>query len=849
VKTLIPMRVRRRAALVAAVAVVAGGLAPVHAQPSAHAEDVWLSVDDGEHVSGAIELTAGDLASSGVVSLTVDGTPLAPTPQVPTVHVVAEVLDYQGGLAGMHNAVLVNGVQVAMPDFSVDSGAWATLTVALPASAFVAGPNTVGFACGSATMVNDPVNNNDDFAIRNVRLEFRDGSSIADPTHNPATELWIGDWGDRPRVGTWTFDVPAPELAPLAADVPDVEVVFDANGFNSGTTGWIKNSVWVNGVKAAEPVIGASWWITVTASLPGHLFHAGANTVEVVTGSLYTHEDPNFNNDDFTFGNLVLFLADGTMLRDPNVPVNREFALGDATPETPRRKTYTIELTPEQALATSHFTWDTTTVAPGPHTVTATSAGGGRSVSAEVIVDQAAPIHLFPWDGGVVTATQQVTAASADGSLEFAVDGVPLDPAAQRSEEVAPVFAFDAGDLDTVNHKNSIWVNDTMLTVLEDVGYVNWGAPVTVSIPWSMLHVGTNSIGVRTGSVTSPTDEATNVDDFIIVMARMEFSGGRVIYDTAHPYHGNVSLGDNNVTPPLYIEEFVFEITEDLRSDWVTRWDTTTLPDGDHTVTVSKPGSSRTASSTVTVDNSGPEVTVHSPAPGAVYRVDPFRIDAEAVDARGVESLELDLDGTPVHLNQEIRADDIRDGAHTLTVTAEDGIGNRRVVLVEFSTVGNYPLAPSVPSPRDGASLVAPETASLSVRVVDPAGDAMDVAVKRAFRSDLGSPGASATQGVSTRAVPGRVAGTAITDVAGLGAADGVTIAQDADGAYPFQQFELPIPDDLAATAYTVDWTGTAPAGGRVALSVWNHDTHSWQTLASGESDGAAPVALSAEAS
>lgn len=621
---------------------------------------------------------------------------------------------------------------------------------------------------------------------------------------------------------------------------PQVRIAFEADGFEAGSG--FKNSVWVNGVKVAEPGVSAFGYTPVQVTVPASAFKAGANTVRVLTGSTTANDDPDNNNDDFRVRNLRLEFADGSTASDPSAEPTALFTIGDSSGMA-RFHDWAIAMPAEQLLAQSTHTWDTAGLDAGAYTVVATSEDGSRKAEAKVHVDHSAPVSLSLSDGEVVSGAREIITAS-DRPVKVRVDGTELPTASRPTPD--PVFVFEADDYQTGSFRNTIWLNGEIIAEPE-VGTVDNFANVEVTIPLGKLKDGQNSIRVRTGSAAEPVDEdGGNNDDFRIRNARLEFSGGRSVTDPSVPADAALSIGDN-ITPKAYYKEFNLNVPEYFRSEYTATWDSSKVEDGEHEVVAFKADSVRKATANVIVDNTAPEVTFNSPVAGERYKEKPFVIDVTAADPHGVRSMEITLDGTKVANGDRFTADNLKDGEHTLLARVVDKVGNEGEQKITFSTVGNYPLAPSDPTPEDGATDVAPTGTTLGATVTDPAGDDVNVAVKWAYKSDFVAGAGTATQGASTAATPGRGSGENLAATEALQAKDGKVATTEGDRAYPFQQFEMEVPPNLPAQQYTVNWNGTVPSGQRAALSVWNYADQEWQLLDSGQ--GGSDLALSGKAS
>lgn len=263
------------------------------------------------------------------------------------------------------------------------------------------------------------------------------------------------------------------------------------------------------------------------------------------------------------------------------------------------------------------------------------------------------------------------------------------------------------------------------------------------------------------------------------------------------------------------------------------------LATGEHTIEViadDEAGSPVTDSVTFDVDASGPELTFVAPIDGGVYSA-AFALDVEAADPSGVGGLILSLDGAPIAQGASIDPDALGSGPHELTAVATDGFGNATTETIQFRTAGEFPDAPADPRPADDATAVDPNGVELSVAASDPKGDPLGVTFKWAHEGTA----LTAREGGAPSGSPERGAG-ALVDAGVVSAVDGQALTTASTDAYPYQQFEVAVPDALGASTFDVTWQGEVPSGHRAVVSVWNYATNSWQQVATG--DGGAPRSL-----
>lgn len=130
--------------------------------------------------------------------------------------------------------------------------------------------------------------------------------------------------------------------------------------------------------------------VTVPVEVPlEHVTQGEQLTLSVYAGTkAWPMIDPDENNDDFQIRNLRLILPDGRTLRPPGYEDGTTWvAMGDSAGKNDFvDATFTL---PDDAFSATAFDWDTTQVADGEHTVTATD--GTSTVSRTVVVDNTAP--------------------------------------------------------------------------------------------------------------------------------------------------------------------------------------------------------------------------------------------------------------------------------------------------------------------------------------------------------------------------------------------------------------------------------------------------------------------------
>lgn len=267
------------------------------------------------------------------------------------------------------------------------------------------------------------------------------------------------------------------------------------------------------------------------------------------------------------------------------------------------------------------------------------------------------------------------------------------------------------------------------------------------------------------------------------------------------------------------------------------------LSDGAHEIVVTgkrASGRETVREATFFIDRAGPEIVFNSPVAGGEYRED-FLLDVVAVDDNSVQSLVLTIDGKRFENGSTVSLEDLQGLSHELVAVATDSVGNTSTESIVFDAPGAFPAVPVDPQPADGATGIDPSDTSLSVVVDDAAGEPLDVTFHWTYVGGAGE----AFEGDTFDGVPSIADGSTVaTD--NTTNRDGNVLTSSAERAYPFQRFEVEIPQDLGATLYEIGWTGEVPAGHRAELSVWDYVAEDWVEL--GEGQGGAEITLTAEA-
>ncbi|MEW6303639.1 MAG: polysaccharide lyase family 8 super-sandwich domain-containing protein [Verrucomicrobiota bacterium] len=155
---------------------------------------------------------------------------------------------------------------------------------------------------------------------------------------------------------------------------------------------------------------------------------------------------------------------------------------------------------------------------------------------------------------------------------------------------------------------------------------------------------------------------------------------------------------------------------EDTTSPYSISWNTTTAGEGSHTLTaVARDAAGNTTTSagvSVTVDNTGPTVSVTAPTAGAHIRGQGVTISATASDGAGVAGVQFKVDGANANPEDTTspysitwNSTTVGDGAHTITAVARDTLNNSTTSAGVNVTVDNTSPTVTLTAPLDGQTV------------------------------------------------------------------------------------------------------------------------------------------------
>jgi hypothetical protein len=426
----------------------------------------------------------------------------------------------------------------------------------------------------------------------------------------------------------------------------------------------------------------------------------------------------------------------------------------------------------------------------------------------------------------VVKATSTVDAPE---NVQVFIDDQEVTTNLYSSLEHTAYLAFEANGLNTY-FQNAVTIGEEILYLMNKDWLSAWKT-FSVPITPDRLQIGDNIITIRSGNKASPFDlsSAENRDDYDLRNVRLVLADGTVIKDTAFNDPARI-LKMNDAHPFV---DFHFPITEEHARSKSFTWNTTTVTDGEHTLTVSD--LDEEVSATVLVDNTIPTINTNIKE-GKTYK-GAFTIEAKAKDAgAGVELMEAFLDEEPIKLPLETASSKLTAGEHKLSIQAKDSVGNTATTIVHFSVVNENPEQPINESsfgetPVNGNPL-------LKVKVADPTNDKMDVSFYEGFQYDandkLQVTGYSNVANVEPPNEPSPQGEEIFSEeqISLTAQQDGKYATKDSSEGFPYHRFDVTVDEKVDSNdVVELYWKGNSLPGRKVSMYAWNHLTSKWQLI------------------
>src|SRR5881296_3852590 len=349
------------------------------------------------------------------------------------------------------------------------------------------------------------------------------------------------------------------------------------------------------------------------------------------------------------------------------------------------------------------FSWNTTTVSNGVHSLTAVArdAAGNQTTSATVSVtvsntDTTAPsVSLTaPSSGSTVSATVTVSATASDNvgvvGVQFKLDGSNLG-----TEQTAAPYSISWSTMTASNGAHSLTA-----VARDAAGNPTTSAAITVTVNNADTTAPTVSITAPTGGSNvsgTTTVSATASDNVGVAGVQFRLDGA--------------ALGSEDTTSPYSVS-----------------WNTTTVSNGSHSLTAvardAAGNQTTSAAITVTVNNTdttAPTVSITAPTGGSNVS-GTTTVSATASDNVGVAGVQFRLDGAALGSEDTTsphsvswNTTTVSNGSHSLTAVARDAAGNQTTSAAITVTVNNTDTtAPtvSITAPTGGSNVSGTTTVS-----------------------------------------------------------------------------------------------------------------------------------------
>jgi subtilisin family serine protease len=346
--------------------------------------------------------------------------------------------------------------------------------------------------------------------------------------------------------------------------------------------------------------------------------------------------------------------------------------------------------------------WDTSTLTNGTHSlhVVVTDLAGNSTLSGQisVTVDNAAPTVTLtnPENGTALTGVVNLTADAGDNVGVQKVQYYRDSNVLLGTSLSAPFdFSWDSTTVTSGTH--------TLFAVATDIAG-NTATSTTISV--------TVDRTLPTVSMTAPSIGALVTGTAVALSATASDNVGIARVDFYRD--SNVLIGTDNTSP--------YEMS----------WDSTSTTSGAHTIyaiATDTVGNTRTSSVVnVTVDNTGPIVSMSEPANGGLV-TGTLTVSANATDNVSVARVEFYRDNqvllttdTSSPFSFSWDSTSVTNGAHTLYAIAEDSAGNRTTSSVINITVDNAAPTVAITSPANGAQVNRNSTVNINANASDNIG-------------------------------------------------------------------------------------------------------------------------------
>ena len=333
-----------------------------------------------------------------------------------------------------------------------------------------------------------------------------------------------------------------------------------------------------------------------------------------------------------------------------------------------------------------------------------------------------------------VVATDMVGNSLSSPSISVVVDNAPPSVAVTtpvNGAKVGGTINVAANATDNVGISKVQFYRDSNVlvgTILSPPFSISWNTTSVTAGAHTLYAVATDTVN---NTATSATISVT-VDNTLPTVSLTAPSNNALLSGTAVTMSANASDNIAVAKVDFYRDSSVL-VGTDTSSPYSISWDSTTASSGAHTLyAIATDSAGNTKTSTVvnvTVDNTGPTVSVTAPANNAVVSGTAVTISATASDNVAMNKVEFYRDSnvllgsdtsSPYSLNWNSTS--VTSGAHTLYAIGIDTGGNRTTSASVSITVDNTAPTVSITSPLNGATVPRNSTITITANAADNVG-------------------------------------------------------------------------------------------------------------------------------
>lgn len=412
--------------------------------------------------------------------------------------------------------------------------------------------------------------------------------------------------------------------------------------------------------------------------------------------------------------------------------------------------------------------------------------------------------------------------------VDLFIDNELVEEATYQAIEHTAYLAFEVSGVNTY-FQNGVTIGDEVIHIFDD--WIAQWETITVPVSPNQLMIGDNIMTIRAGNKASPWegDEGENRDDYNLRNVRLVLSDGTIIRDSQKDNPETVyDMGDDGTDRIL--ENFTFSISNEMASSKAFVWNTTAVPDGEHTITVTD--QDETIEAEILVDNTAPVIT-SSIKDGDEFKGN-FTITSDIKDAiAGVKESSVWLDGKEIEVPYSTSSGALESGTHELTIVAEDNIGNKNREVIQFIIVEENPNMPVNTSPNHSVG-----DPVLRVEVSDPMSDDVDVTFYEGYQYTTNNRENMKAYSNATDMEPPNVQIPADENIF---EAKSIDLTSELDGEYfitdsstqfPYHRFEVTVnPEVDVEDRVELIWKGNSFQGRKVTMYAWNVQTSKWEAI------------------